>query len=127
LRTAVCTLLTQTDQDGVKILSVSRRDDTDAYGLPGGKVEPNETLENAAKRELLEETGVEAISLRPIFTCLCVGDVDYLTTTFIVDRFKGTPSNKGQGDVRWATPEELIDGPFGEYNVKLFSVAGISA
>jgi 8-oxo-dGTP diphosphatase len=41
------------------ILAVSRKDDPNAFGLPGGKVEHGETEEQAARRELLEETGVE--------------------------------------------------------------------
>lgn len=33
------------------------------YCLPGGKVDPNETLEEAAKRELYEETGINNVVL----------------------------------------------------------------
>lgn len=32
--------------------------DVDSWSMPGGAVENNETLEQAAKREVLEETGL---------------------------------------------------------------------
>ena len=39
------------------------RKDNNCWGYPGGSVEINEVVEEAAKRELLEETGIVANSL----------------------------------------------------------------
>lgn len=38
------------------------------WALPGGFVNPNETTEQAAKRELIEETGVDNIYLEQLYT-----------------------------------------------------------
>ncbi|MEU6992498.1 NUDIX domain-containing protein [Streptomyces sp. NPDC046465] len=42
------------------------------WGLPGGHLEPNESLRGAARRELAEETGIRALDLR----VACVTDPD---------------------------------------------------
>jgi 8-oxo-dGTP pyrophosphatase MutT (NUDIX family) len=41
------------------VLMVERKDEEDAFGLPGGKVEQGETPPEAAVRELLEEIGIK--------------------------------------------------------------------
>jgi ADP-ribose pyrophosphatase YjhB (NUDIX family) len=40
-------------------LLLMKRSDSGCWGLPGGAVEPGEMVENAAKRETLEETSLE--------------------------------------------------------------------
>lgn len=49
--------------DGEEKILLQRRIDNNLWGLPGGALELGETLEEAAKRELLEETGLTARSL----------------------------------------------------------------
>lgn len=39
------------------------------YDLPGGRIVPGETLENALKREVLEETGLDVKVGREVFAC----------------------------------------------------------
>ncbi|MGD9356332.1 MAG: Nudix family hydrolase [Chromatiales bacterium] len=56
------------DERGRVLLS-RRREGTHLAGLwefPGGKVEPDETMEQALRREILEETGLEIKAHRPL-------------------------------------------------------------
>ena len=51
-----------------RVLLIQRRDDPFAgdWALPGGFIEMHETLEESARRELLEETGLSIGKLTPI-------------------------------------------------------------
>ena len=59
---AVCGLLFHNN----KILSVSRKDNHNDFGLFGGKLENDETQEEALIREAYEETGY-SVNIIPIY------------------------------------------------------------
>jgi len=62
---AVCVIIQ--NEDG-KILAVSRKDDATKFGLPGGKVDPEDgtNYEKAIIRETKEETGIDIYDLKEI-------------------------------------------------------------
>ncbi|MEW6241149.1 MAG: NUDIX domain-containing protein [Chloroflexota bacterium] len=51
-------------------LLMLKRSDSECWGLPGGAIEPGEVVESAAKRETLEEAGLEVgeMSLFGVFS-----------------------------------------------------------
>jgi 8-oxo-dGTP pyrophosphatase MutT (NUDIX family) len=117
---AACCLILS---DNGRVLAVSRKDDPTAFGLPGGKVEQGETPAQAAARELREETGLIATSLRRIF--VDKDSTGYTTTTFAT-QVKGEINTSESGVVRWVTPDVLFAGPFGDYNKRLWMKLGLS-
>ena len=75
-----------------KVLLVQEKKQS-AYGLwnfPGGKLEPGETAEEAAYREIKEELGVEIINIKFVKTYFVqMPDAKYDLNTFTA-RIKGT-------------------------------------
>lgn len=108
--------------DGKRLLAVSRRHDHTAMGLPGGKVEPGEALDAAIVREVMEETGLVFTDHKQVYD-----DVRPTNTRVFAYTGIGTGEIKSsdEGITRWVNPDEILAGPFGKYNERLFKLLGI--
>jgi mutator protein MutT len=111
-------------KDG-QILVVSRKDNPDDFGLPGGKLDPGETAKDAIIREIWEETGIRVTHCEPIFEDWdrVEGGEPRPCLAFLIRSWKGEPSSKEAGVVKWADPSVITDPStsFHEYNSRLFS------
>lgn len=102
------------------------------WGLPGGKVEPGETLERALVRELFEETGILCKVSDLVKLDYTAKDGEYNCSIFLVkkpkDGFKIKSEveclKEGEGMVSWVSINTLRNpktSPFAEFNTEFFS------
>lgn len=76
------------------------------WEFPGGKVEPGETLEEAARREVEEELGVSVTQVSdPVYAARDPGSAFLIEFTPI--RVSGLPQALEHDEIRWVTIEDL--------------------
>lgn len=97
---------------GGEVLIGQRRPDQPMallWEFPGGKIEPGESPEEALKRELCEELGIDAIIGKPVIRIRHNyrhgGAVDL--QFFAVHEFSGEVGNNIYQQVRWVRLEDL--------------------
>ena len=87
----------------------------DLWAIPGGSVEIGETLQEAAEREILEETGIQIRALKPIYT-FDVIDRDaagkvrfhYVIVDLAADYVMGEPvAGDDALEARWISAREI--------------------
>ena len=91
------------EEGHVLLVQNSHRNDT--YEMPGGRVEPKETLKEAVKREVLEETGIHA-EIGDM-----IGTYQNITMGIICFVFRG----RAISGVAVAQPPETIDVKFVDF------------
>lgn len=99
-----------------KVLLIQRKNDPfkDQWALPGGFVDEGEDLEVAAKRELLEETGVVVQSMEQVQAFGKPGrdprghtiSIAFLSRIFTEEELE--PSDDAR-DARWVDIENIMD------------------
>lgn len=90
------------------------------WEFPGGKIEPHEQPEEAVKRELLEELGIQIGAAQPFMR------IKHAYTRYVVDLhcFRATPSTEkfslqAAVESKWVTVDELSKFAFPAANVKI--------
>jgi len=91
------------------------------WEFPGGKVERDEDLKDALRRELDEELGIDAVIGRKVAAIehTYANGTSLALYFYRVDRFKREIQNRIFHDVRWVDRKELPTYDFLEADVRL--------
>jgi mutator protein MutT len=76
------------DRDRVLLIQRARKPYLGMWSLPGGRLEPGETAEQAAERELMEELGLRVWRLHPIRR-MHLAEGRFVLQVFATEAFEG--------------------------------------
>ncbi len=105
---AEMTVLCLIEREGEYLLQDRVKKDWKGYTLPGGHVEPGESIVDAVVREMQEETGLTVENPR-----LCgvkqfpIEGGRYLVFLFHASRFRGELRSSEEGQMHWVKREAL--------------------
>jgi|GEM_PF-338941 len=95
---AACNVLVIRDYENRRQVLLSRRlvgYGKGKYALPGGKKIPEESLQECAKRELLEETGIHILKSRPVslYSTRFPGKPEVYSVGVLAEEYEGEPQH----------------------------------
>ena len=96
------------DRDKVLLIQRNRKPYFGMWSLPGGRLEAGETPEQAAQREVLEETGLYCFRLMPIRKMYLGEGGQFLLQVFATEGFEGEVKISDEITAyRWLRPDHL--------------------
>lgn len=112
------------DNNGNVLVQERKRNDWPGLTFPGGHVEQGETLEEAVKREILEETG---LTLNSVVFC---GIIEwpwedgnrYLGLIYKSNDFSGVIKSSSEGEVYWMKKDEVFHHKTSQDLDKIFKI-----
>lgn len=133
-RPVVAALAVLIADDAVLLVRRANPPDATLWGFPGGKVELGETVEQAAIRELQEETGVQAQALEP-FTAIDAFERDsagalqrhHVLIAVGCCHVSGTPQAASDALEACWIPLSELDGIAAETSARVVEVARMAA
>ncbi len=107
VRKAVRTFLIE--DNNIVVTKYNTKINQNFYDIPGGKIEENETSEQASIREFKEETGIIIIEQKYIGHAV----IEYPEKIFdfdiyLVNKYEGVPQNFEENDSMWINIDELL-------------------
>jgi acetyl-CoA carboxylase carboxyl transferase subunit beta len=94
------------DHDKVLLIQRNRAPYHGLWTLPGGRLEPGETPEEAAVREIREELGLTCYRLMPVCRMWLGPDRRFLLQVFATEAFEGVVVPSAEiADYRWVTAD----------------------
>ncbi len=96
-------------QEETYLLQDRVKEDWKGFTLPGGHVEPGESVVHAVVREMKEETGLTILNPK-----LCgvkqfpIKEGRYVVFLFKTDQYEGTLRSSEEGTMHWVTKEEMV-------------------
>ncbi|HEB59451.1 MAG TPA: NUDIX domain-containing protein [Gammaproteobacteria bacterium] len=97
------------DQQRVLLIRRAHAPFAGEWALPGGRIRPGETLQEAAARELREETGLHVQVLAPVWAFDVIGADHHYVVIDLAAVLLGGELHSGDdaAEARWFTADEL--------------------
>jgi len=121
IHVAVATIV-NTDKEVLLALRQSHQHLANLWEFPGGKVEADETVYDALKREIQEELAITVVAAKPLLTVSHdYEDRSVLLDVWHVDQFEGTPHGQEGQKLQWCAIADLSGIEFPSANISIIS------